>query len=181
MSRLLKRFPGWAQILPVYAVIALIVYAWTLLWFFWRVPGWLAYLNVGDILGTLVYLFATNLAESLVVLGGVLALAAILPGRWFRDVFVPRGVSLCIAGLGYLMFLADRFKNKINYPALPLAAWTVPVALLAIAVIVYACGRFAAVRRVLEAVADRATIFVYILVPLSILSLAVILINSVTR
>lgn len=181
MSRFLKQVPAWAQILPVYAVIVLILYAWTLLWFFWKLPGWLFYLNLVDVFGALAYLLATNLAESIVVLGAMLGLALLLPGRWFRDVFVARGASLAITGLGYMMFLADRFKNKIDYPDLPLRAWSVPAALAAIALVVYACGQVAAVRRVLEIIADRATIFLYILIPLGVLSLLVIFINSLSR
>lgn len=181
MSRILQRFPDRTQILPVYAVAAFIVYAWALLWFFWKVPGWLYYLSVGDVLAALTYVLATNLAESLLVLCAPLILAAILPKRWFRDVFVARGASLCIAGLGYAMFLADTFKSKIDYPALSLHAWTVPVVLIAIALLVYACGRISLVRRVLEVIADRATIFVYILVPASLLSLVAISVRSLVR
>ena len=129
----------------------------------------------------LTYVLATNLLESVVVLCGPLALAVVLPSRWFRDVFVARGSSLCIAGLGYLMFLADRFKDKIAYPALPLAAWTVPVALALIALAVYLGGRIPVVRRLLEAAADRVTIFVFILVPASILSVIAICIRLVVR
>ncbi len=181
MASILGRFPRWAQIVPVYGVIAFILYAWTLLWFFWKLPGWLFMLSVGNILGALAYALATNLAESLLVLSGVLALAWILPGRWFRDVFVARGAALCMAGLAYAMFLADRFKNKTDYPELPLAAWTVPLALSAIALIVYLCGCFGMARKVLEGVADRATIFVYILVPASMISLLVILVHNLSR
>ncbi len=181
MRGILKRFPDRAQILPVYAVIALIVYAWALLWFFWKVPGWLYYLNVDSILSALTYVLAINLGESLVVLCGPLALALILPSRWFRDVFVARGASLSIAGLGYMMFLADRFKDKIAYPALPLAAWTVPVALVAIVLAAYIGGRIVPVRRVVEMVADRVTVFVYILVPSSLLSLIAIFVRLLVR
>lgn len=181
MSYFLKRFPARAQVLPVYAVIAFILYAWTLLWFFWKLPGWMFFLSAGNILDALVYALAVNLVESLLVLGGVLALAWVLPGRWFRDVFVARGAALGIAGLGYLMFLAYEFRDKMSYPKLDLPAWSVPLALVAIALVVYACGRFGVVRRVLEAIADRATIFVYILVPISLLSMLVILIHSLPR
>lgn len=181
MSSILKRFPTRAQILPVYAVIAFIVYAWALLWFFWKLPGWLYFLNIDSIFSALTYVLATNLLESVVVLCGPLALAVVLPSRWFRDVFVARGSSLCIAGLGYMMFLADRFKDKIAYPALPLAAWTVPVALALIALAVYLGGRIPAVRWLLEAAADRVTIFVFILVPASVLSVIAICIRLVVR
>jgi hypothetical protein len=178
MASILRRFPRWAQIIPVYAVIAFIVYAWTLLWFFWKLPSWLYFLSIGDILNALAYALAVNLTESLLALGAVLALAWALPGRWFRDLFVSRGAALSMGMLVYLMFLADRFKDKSAYPKLPLSAWTVPVALALIALLAYGGGRFALARKVLEAVAERATIFVYILLPASVLSLIVILIHS---
>ncbi len=181
MSCLLKRLPGWSEILPVYAVIAFIVYAWALLWFFWQLPGWLFYLNLNDVLSALTYVLATNLAESLLVLCGTVALALILPRRWFRDVFVARGASLCIATLGYMMFLANRFQDKMAYPALPLAAWTVPVTLLAIALAVYLGGRVAVVRRSVEVIAERATVFLYVLLPASVLSAIAISIRLVVK
>jgi hypothetical protein len=42
--------PGWGQIVPVYAVIVLIVYGWTITWFSWRFPGWLLFLKASEIL-----------------------------------------------------------------------------------------------------------------------------------
>ncbi len=137
LRNILKRFPGWTEVLSVYAVIAFVVYAWALLWFFWQLPGWLFYLNLNDILSALTYVLATNFAESLLVLCGTLVLTLIFPSRWFRDVFVARGASLCVAMLAYMMFLSSRFQDKMAYPALPLAAWSVPVALLAIALIAF--------------------------------------------
>ncbi len=181
MASILGRFPRWAQIVPVYGVIAFILYAWTLMWFFWKLPGWMFFLGIGNILSALAYALATNLAESLIVLASVVGLAWVLPGRWFRDVFVARGAALGIAGLGYMMFLTYEFRDKMAYPKLDLPSWTVPAALAAIALVVYACGRFGVVRGVLEAIADRATIFVYILVPASLLSVVVILIHSLPR
>ena len=174
-----RRIPPVAQILPVYAVIVLIVYTWTLLWFFWKVPGWLYFLNAGEILTELAYNLTVNFAESLVVLCGPLFLAIVLPRRWFYDVFVARGASLVMAVLGYMMFLADQFKNKSDYPTLSLQLWTVLLALAGIAVLVYLFGRFAVLRRIVEFIADRATIFVYILVPLSLLSLLVVIVRSI--
>ena len=169
------RLPAWPRILAVYAVVVLIVYSWTILWFLWKAPSWLFFLSSGEILIVLAYSLATNLAESLVVLCAPLVLALALPKKWFSDVFVARGASLAIGGLGYMMFLADQFKNKSAYPALSLQAWTVALALLGILLFVYLSGRLAVLRQILEFVADRATIFVYVLIPLSVLSLLVVL------
>ncbi len=174
---ILRRVPSWAQIIPVYGVIAIMVYAWTLLWFFWRLPSWLDFLNVGEVLTQLAYSLATNFIESLIVLCAPVLLALLLPRRWFHDAFIARGASLAIAGLGCLMFLANQFDNKNDYPTFSLHSWTVLLILLAIAVLVYLCGRIALLRRVLEALADRTSIFAYLLVPLSLISLLVVIVR----
>ncbi len=178
MTTFLRRLPGWPQIIPVYGVIVLMVYSWTLLWFFWKVPSWLFFLNAGEILTNLAYVLATNLAESLVVACGPLFLALVLPKKWFHDVFIARGASLSIAGLGYMMFLAEQFQNNSDYPSTSLHAWTVALAAAGIALLVYLCGQSAVLRRIIEFVADRVSIFVYILTPLSILSLLVVIARS---
>ncbi len=176
-NELRRRIPGWAQVLPVYGVIVIMVYAWTLLWFFWRVPGWLYYLNVAEILTALAYELASNLAESLLVLCAPLLLALVLPGKWFRDVFVARGAALCIAALGYMMLLAYQFNNKDSYPGAFLKPSTLVLVLIGIGALVYLCGRIPPVRRLLEVLADRLSIFAYILVPLSMLSTLVVIVR----
>ena len=159
-------------------MIVLIVYAWTLLWFFWKVPGWLYYLNVGEILTTLAYALANNFAESLVVICGPLLLALILPTKWFRDVFIARAASLCIAGLVYLILLAYQFNDKDTYPSAYLNPLTLLLVATAIAGLVYLCGRVTPLRKAMEVMADRASIFAYIMAPLSIVSLVVVVVRS---
>lgn len=180
MASLLGRFPRWAQIIPVFGVIVLVVYTWTLMWFFWEVPSWLYYLRTVELLSLLAYAFATNLAESLVILGGIVALAVILPQKWFREVFVARGAAVSIAGLGCAIFLAEQFTDKNIYPAFWLRIPTLLVVAVAIGVLAYLCGRIRLVRRFLEAVADRVSIFAYIAAPLGVLSWIVVGIRMLT-
>ncbi len=179
LRTILRRIPGWAQIIPVYGVIAIMVYAWTLLWFFWKLPSWLDFLRPGEILTTLAYSLATNFAESLIVLCAPLLLALLLPKKWFHDVFVARGAAMSIIGLGCLMLLAQQFDNKNEYPTFSLHSWTVLLILIGIGVLVYICGRISLLRKVLEVIADRVSIFAYILVPVSVLSLLVVIVRAV--
>ncbi len=155
-------------------MIALIVYTWTLLRFFWQLPSWLYFLNAGEILASLAYLLVVNFGESLAVMGGLLLLAVVLPKKWFRDVFVARGASLSIAGLAYMAFLGQQFNNDNAYPTLSLPAWTVLLAAVLIAMLVYLFGQVSVLRRILEGLADRASIFAYILAPLSVISMLVV-------
>lgn len=179
MRKFLSQLPTWEQVIPVYAVIVLVVYTWTILWFFWKVPSWTFFLNVGEVLTVLAYSLATNFAESLLVLCAPVLLSLILPRKWFRDVFVARGAALSASGLGYMVFLANQFRNKDDYPTLYLQIWSVALALALIALVVYACGRIVVARKITVALADRLSIFVYILVPLSIVSLLVVIARSV--
>jgi hypothetical protein len=180
MSRISGHIPRWGQVIPVYGVIAIVLYAWTLMRWFWQLPSWLYFLNGGEIAGTLAYLLVINFAESLVFICGPLLVALILPKRWFRDVFVARGTALALSTLGCMMVLAEQFNNFRDYPQLDLPVWWVLVAAAGIGVLVYVSGRIALLRKALEAVAERASIFVYVLVPLSLLSGLLVIIRMAT-
>ena len=174
MSALLRRFPRWGQVVPVYGVIAIVVYAWTLMRFFWKLPSWLYFLNGGEIVSSLAYLLVVNFAESVAFFCAPLLLALALPGRWFREVFVARGASFSAAGLGAMMLLAEKFNNFNDYPALTIPLWSVLLAAALVALAAYLGGRIGPVRRVVEAVADRFSVFAYVLTPLSLLALALL-------
>ena len=178
MSALLGRFPRLAQVIPVFGVIAIVIYTWTIMPFFWKLPSWLFFLNGREILTSLAYLLVVNFLESLTFLCAPLFLAFVLPRKWFSDVFVARGTALALGGLGCMMLLAEQFNNDNAYPTLSLSLWLVLLALAALAVLVYLCGRVALLRKVLEAVADRVSIFAYVLTPLSLLALLVVVVHS---
>jgi hypothetical protein len=86
-------------------VIVLFVYGWTIIWFFWRLPGWVFFLSASEILMAAAYALATNLVESLAVLVLPLLLSLILPKTWFRNAFVARGAALVLALVAYMIFL----------------------------------------------------------------------------
>ena len=156
-------------------MIVLIVYGWTIIWFFWRLPGWLFFLSAPEILMAAAYALATNLAESIAILCLPLLLSLILPKDWLRDVFVARGAALAVALLGYAIFLTYQFQLKSDYPSLPKPAWQLILPALAIPLVFYLPGKIKLLRKILEGLADRATIFLYVMLPVSILSVLVIL------
>ena len=172
------RLPKAAQIAAVYAVIVFTVYSWTLLWFFWKYPSWLYFLNLGEILTVLAYSLATNFFESLLVLAAPLALAVVLPKKWFYETFVARGITLVLPILGYMMVLAYQFESKIDYPTEALN-WA-PVVLAVTLLLVFIVGRVGFLRKALEFFADRATIFIYLTIPLSLASVLVVVIRMLT-
>jgi len=173
-----SRLPGRQQIIQVYAIIVLIIFSWTILWLFWKLPSWRIFLTAWEIVGVLAFSLSTALAESLVVLSALLILVLSLPRAWFGEVFVARGASLAATALGTMMFLDDQFKHEMLYPELPLGVWLLALPLAAIVLIPYAAGRIAWFRRIVESFADRATIFLYIMLPLSGISMFVVLVRA---
>lgn len=163
-----------SQIVPVYATIVLVLYGWTILWFFWQYPGWLYFLNIGEILVVLAYSLATNFVESLIVLLVPIFVAFVLPRKWFADAFIARGVALVLPVLGYLIYLAYQpHTENFDYPneALNLA----PLVLVGTLLLVFLAGRLGPMRKVLEDLADRAIISTYISIPFSILALLIVI------
>src|SRR4030067_2095638 len=75
-----SRLPSLNELAPVYGIISLFVYSWTIVWFFWKLNGWLVYLNLGEIGMILIYSLATNLLESLFVLSVPGLVGMVLPG-----------------------------------------------------------------------------------------------------
>jgi hypothetical protein len=172
-----SRIPKQKEIAPVYAIIVMMIYGWTILKFNYSLPGWIYFLNLGDMFGIFAYSMVTNLLESLVVLLSVIAAAVVMPTKLFRDAFIARGASLSILMLGLMMYVANQFVSKQYYPA-EIVRWD--LALLAIILlIVYGLGRIQFTRRVLELFADRAIIFLYISIPVSLLSFIVVLIRNI--
>jgi len=168
-----NRFPTQAQVAALYALIVFTLYSWTLLWFFYKVPGWLYYLSIGEILTSLAYSLATNFFESLVVLAAPLFLAVVLPKKWFADLFVARGAALIFPGLAYMMFVAFQFQSKLDYPSDIINLY--PLVLVVIFILAFLVGKVRFLSQALEALGDKATIFLYLSIPLSLVSTLVVL------
>ena len=159
--------------IQAYAVVATPLYAWSILWLFWQLPSWLNHLTLGEILPIFAYALATNLLESLLVLAGLNLICFLLPKAWFHDSFVARSFLLVSLSLGYLMVFALSFGKEADYPT-GLWLWF-PVVLVLFLLLSLILGRVLLVKKLTEAIADRLTIFLYLLAPLSILSLLIVI------
>jgi hypothetical protein len=174
---LFNRLPKISQIAPVYAMIVLPVYGWTVLWLFWKLPSWLYFMTVGEILVGFAYAMATNFLESLFVLLIPVLFSLLLPRKWFYDMFVVRGTSLVILLLGYFAFLVFQLQGSEGYRK-DLIFLTFPVMGM-ILFLVYLSGRIGIVRKVIESFSDRAVVFLYLSIPVSLISLSVVTIRNI--
>jgi hypothetical protein len=172
-----KRLPTQKEVTPVYAVIVIMIYGWTILKFNYFMTGWLYFLNIGEIVNVFTYAMTVNLLESLVVLLGVATIGFILPRKWFADAFVARGAGFSVLILALLMYVAEQFEAKDYYPA-DIIRWF-PFILFLMLLFVYILGRVQVTRKAIEFFADRAIIFLYVSLPLSGVSLVAVLLRNV--
>jgi len=173
-----EKIPKLQDIAPVYAVIVMMIYPWTLARYFWKLSSWILFASVGDLATFFAYMLVVNLLESILILLVPLALSIILPKKWFYDRFKTRSVALVVFGLGFLIYLNKNLHADAPFP-LALVRW-IPIALVAILVLVFLVDQVDFLRKALEEVANRLTVFLYISIPISAIAILVVLIRNLT-
>ena len=161
-----KRLPPFPDVLQVYAVIAVLLSGWTIIAFLWRLSAWMLLLSLGEISVIFSYAMAANFLESLLILLVLLALSAVLPPYFLRDDFVVRGSILAIGSIITLMtFVGSHMvfgiQGGLGLYIAPLVVIGATAMLLAIA---------ARWRPALLVLSDRLIVFLFILIPLFVIS-----------
>ena len=174
---IVKKIPSPDQIAPVYAVVAVIIYSWGILHFFWRLPSWLFYSNLGEISIFFTYMIVVNFLESLFVLLIFVLACWLLPVRWFHERFLTRSTILALLGLGYLIYVNIIYPTEASYP-LAMFKWTLAVG-ATILVLGFFIDKISFLRNLLEAFANRMVVFLYLIIPVSVVSLLVVLIRNI--
>jgi hypothetical protein len=163
-----KRLPEIRAIVQVYAVIAVLLSAWTLIAFLWRLSAWLLLLNLGEILTIFSYAMLTNFLESLTVLFALLGASVILPARILREDFAVRGTILALGLISSLNAFVS-FQMRVGFQS---GLWLlVPplMVLLLTAFLLAVSSRSRLVRSTALWVSDRLVVFLFILLPLFVL------------
>lgn len=178
----LKKLPNRQEILPVFSTFVFFVYTWALYRMFFQVPSWLYYLNLWDVGSLAAYVLAFALLESLALTGALVAVALLLPARFFRLHFTAEGSLLAVILSGGALLLQRRISvfeglqlnQLILYPLLLLVGLAAFTFLLA-----FLLDRLPQFKRLVMALAERMTVFSILYLPLSILSLLVVLARNI--
>ena len=174
---MLKRFPARTDLPPVFAVITFMLYAWTLIQFFWKLPSLFFYLYVGEIFAVFSYALVESLFESLALLGFLLALSFLLPPAVLRDVFIVRGTALALILTGSVMLFWNRFAALGLPMTKNILLWTM-VTIAAACLVAFFSTKINLLAKGLAGFADRLIVFLYLLVPLSAIALGTVLVRS---
>jgi hypothetical protein len=165
-----NRLPKIEAIAPVYAIISFIIYGWTFVLFFWKLPSWVDFLTPAEIFGAFSYGVITNLVESMIVIICLLVLCMLLPSRTMRDTFAAYGSVIAIMGLGSVMLYQYHYRAVRLEFASQLKPWALAT-VVAILLSVFLTAKIKLVKSIILNIADRMVIFLYIFIPLSILCL----------
>lgn len=177
MTLLKDRLPGRREITLIFTLCFVIIYSWSTLMFFNYLPSWLLFLDGWTIAGIFAYSQVFALFESLVVLAALILVALVMPRGLFREWFVPQGtaaVLLATAG-AIALHLA---KEVPLWPSKRLL-FGLALYLLAVAVASWAIRRYGQFREMIENMAERLTVLLYVYLPFVALSAAIILIRNI--
>jgi hypothetical protein len=153
------------------------LYTWTLLNFFYEAPGWLMFLAPGEVMGILAYALGSTLLESLLILLLLVVLAVLLPGQWFRDRFVAQGtVLVLLVGLWSVVFQLI-YASTRKWDSDKMLLWSV-LFLLSTVISALLVHRLKVLEKVVSALVERLTVFLYFYVPLGLLGLVVVAIRN---
>ncbi len=175
---LLNRFPKREQIISVYAVGVTILYFWAALHAIKDLlSNWSLSLNIVEILSMFAYIMAGTFLESLLLIFTLLFISFILPQKVFAEKFIVRGTILTITFLGSIMYfytqtsIFDVLEN-INKWGIFFTSVTIILMLLG------ELSQF--VSRIIESIADRCIVFLYLYPPLSFISMIIIFARNVS-
>ena len=178
-----NRFPTRGDLFSALAFTSFLVYGRMLFVFVWKVPSWLMFLTMDKILSILCYGLVVAFLESV---GYVLFLAlvcSVLPPRWFRQDFVLRSVWMITIWLvSWNLFFIRMFSLGLD-GGLQVLAYIYPwlIATLMLVVLFYFLSiRIRALKSTALWLADRTLIYLFLLLPASLLGLLVVLVRNIS-
>lgn len=173
MKSYLNKIPPTEHLISFYAVLASILYGWSIYQFFWTIPSWGNFLTLGEIAVIFSYMVVINLIESLFIGFCVLMISLILPFSWFSKQFLSKSVLLILSGLGFLMYRNFYFPTKALSELPIYQLWILLT--VGVLILLSPVNKIPFLQKTAETIADRFVVFLYILLPLSALSIVVTL------
>jgi hypothetical protein len=159
----------------VFAVCVALVFTWSVFVFLKKLPHWLLFLSAWDTLGVFAYTQAAALLESVILLLALTVLSAIVPARLLRDGFVAKGSAILLITTAWLVaehlgaiYIFVNMQRMLIW----LVLYVISIGWAYVVVV-----RYQWVRAALLSLADRLMVLLYLYLPLSIVSVIVILLR----
>jgi len=181
MQKLKAKIPLRKEILAVFSTAVFISFSWSIYRMFFQVPSWVFYLTLNDILWISAYVVGFALLESALLLGFMLLLSILFPQKHFMSKFVAQStLILLVLTIGALLYQQNIGMLKW-WGWLELLIFILAfIASLTLLIISFSFlfDRLARLKGLIEAIADRLTVFSLIYIPLGVLGLIVMLFRN---
>jgi len=175
---MLKRLPAKQDIAPVFAVIVSIIYGWSIAAFLRKIPSWILFLQVDEIIIVLVYVLTVTFLGSILFMIFLLFFCILLPVQYFKNYFAAQGALASLSLIGSVAIYINRYSEYgagfLKYGPIWLGV-TIMIAVF----LSYLAIRVRFLRRAILWVADRLIIFLYVFVPLSVISLSMVILRNI--
>ena len=104
------RLPSGHEILLVFGVVAFAVFGWSIRGFLYKLPAFTLYFGAGANLAVLAYMMAFALLESVLVVGFLVALSAILPSGWLRSGFAYKAFLIVVVATAAMILFEGYYQ-----------------------------------------------------------------------
>ena len=182
MQKLKSKLPLRKELLAVFSTAVFITFSWSIYRMFFQVPSWLFYLTLNDILWITAYVVGFALLESALLLGFMILLSILYPAKHFKAKFVAQSsLVLLVLTIGALLYQQNigmlKWWGWLEFLIFILAF----IASLTLLVLSFSFlfDRLARLKSLMEAIADRLTVFSLIYIPLGVLGLLVIIFRNI--
>jgi len=171
-----KQLPTNAEIFAVFSVVIFFVHSWSVRGFLYKLPSFLLYLSVWDILSVFSYMMAFALLEGILVTTGLVFLGVVLPKKWFRDGFVYKAFLVLLV-IAIDMILLQKTMG-INLPDVHALYREAEITVLVLLGLILLFHNIPPLQKIVVYLVDGFGIMVYIYVPIGAISLLVVLIRN---
>jgi len=167
-----KILPSYLDVFQVLAAALFVVHSWSLRAFFYKVPSFQLYMNIGQIGSVFAYMMAYAFLESLVLTAGLVVVSMLLPGKWYRKGFCYKGFVTIFVGAISAILLQNSISNQ--YMGMnALLKWGLVT--LAVIIILNGLAHFLSpVRRGLTFLVEQISVMFYLFMPIGFISLLVV-------
>ena len=171
-----ERFPPRNQIILVFACIAFPQYSWTTYWVLDYLPSWLKSMTVWETIPINAYAYTWVLLESLSILLFILVVAILMPAKWFRRDFVSKGSM--VAWLIFIFSFLTQLKGTGKYDFMA-GIRPGPILVVSAIIIFFLLSKIRRLNDMIIFIADRLLVFLYLYVPISVISVIIVLYNNI--
>jgi hypothetical protein len=170
--------PSLSEIASIFGVVVFIVHTWSIRGFLYKLPSFLYYFTLGDVLSVLAYMMAFALLESAMVTLGLVILSLVLPVKWFKQGFVYKCFALLVVGVTASIWLQLFLKGGLADADYDVIFMGGRISILAGIGLVLLFHYVKPLQKFAETFAERLSVFSYLYVPIGMLSLLVVILRN---